>query len=71
MAATSKNSSHFEKIIFVYNSCDFDAFEVLGVSPSASIDEILAAYQAAKAKMAASSHPFIEAAFFAIRQVRF
>lgn len=54
------------KAIFVYNGHDWDAFEVLGVSPYSSFSEITKTYQALIRKADSGKHDFLQAAYTAI-----
>jgi hypothetical protein len=51
---------------FVYNGHDWDAFEVLGVSPYSSFSEITKSYQAMIRKADNGKHDFLQAAYAAI-----
>lgn len=51
---------------FVYNGHDWDAYEVLGVSPYSSFSEITRSYQEMIRKADAGKHEFLQAAFTAI-----
>ena len=51
---------------FVYNGHDWDAFEVLGVSPYSSFSEITKSYQTMIRKADNGKHDFLQAAYTAI-----
>ncbi|MFN8848058.1 MAG: hypothetical protein ACK5W9_14495 [Bdellovibrionales bacterium] len=51
---------------FIYNGHDWDAYEVLGVSPYSSFSEITRSYQEMILKAEAGKHEFLQAAFSAI-----
>lgn len=51
---------------FVYNGHDWDAFEVLGVSPYSSFSEITKSYQVMIRKADNGKHDFLQAAYSAI-----
>lgn len=51
---------------FVYNGHDWDAFEVLGVSPYSSFSEITRSYQEMIRKADNGKHDFLQAAYMAI-----
>lgn len=51
---------------FVYNGHDWDAFEVLGVSPYSSFSEITKSYQTMIRKADNGKHEFLQAAYMAI-----
>jgi hypothetical protein len=51
---------------FIYNGHDWDAYEVLGVSPYSSFSEITRSYQEMIRKAEAGKHEFLQAAFSAI-----
>lgn len=51
---------------FVYNGHDWDAFEVLGVSPFASFSEITKAYQAQIKRADPGKHEFMQTAYMAV-----
>lgn len=51
---------------FVYNGHDWDAFEVLGVSPYSSFSEITKSYQIMIRKADNGKHDFLQAAYTAI-----
>lgn len=51
---------------FVYNGHDWDAYEVLGVSPYSSFSEITKVYQATIRKADPGKHDFLQAAYMAI-----
>jgi hypothetical protein len=51
---------------FIYNGHDWDAFEVLGVSPYSSFSEITRSYQEMIRKADSGKHEFLQAAFTAI-----
>lgn len=55
---------------FVYNGHDWDAFEVLGVSPYASFSEITRQYQIAIKKADGGKHDFLQAAYMAILKIK-
>lgn len=55
---------------FVYNGHDWDAFEVLGVSPYASFSEITRVYQIAIKKADAGKHEFLQSAYMAILKIK-
>lgn len=52
--------------IFVYNGHDWDAFEVLGVSPYSSFSEITKTYQELIRQADNGKHDFLQAAYTAI-----
>jgi hypothetical protein len=51
---------------FVYNGHDWDAYEILGVSPFASFSEITRVYQEQIRKADSGKHEFLQAAYMAI-----
>lgn len=55
---------------FIYNGHDWDAFEVLGVSPYSSFSEITKQYQIAIKKADAGKHEFMQAAYMAILKLK-
>lgn len=55
---------------FVYNGHDWDAFEVLGVSPYSSFSEITKQYQIAIKKADGGKHEFLQAAYMAILKIK-
>lgn len=53
-------------VMFNYNGHSWDAHEVLGVKPGASMKEITAAYQTALQRTQPESHAFLEIAYKSI-----
>ncbi len=51
---------------FVYNGHDWDAFEVLGISPYSSFSEITRVYQQQIKRIDPGKHDFLQAAYMAI-----
>ena len=51
---------------FIYNGHDWDAFEVLGVSPYSSFSEITKVYQQQIKKVDPGKHEFLQTAYMAI-----
>ncbi len=51
---------------FVYNGHDWDAYEVLGLSPYSSFSEITKVYQQQIKKADAGKHEFLQAAYMTI-----
>ena len=51
---------------FVYNGHDWDAYEVLGVSPYSSFSEVTKAYQQQIKKADPGKHEFMQTAYMAI-----
>lgn len=59
-----------QQATFIYNGHDWDAFEVLGVSPYSSFSEITRMYQVAIKKADAGKHEFLQAAYMAILKLK-
>ncbi|MFN8790570.1 MAG: hypothetical protein ACK5Y2_03840 [Bdellovibrionales bacterium] len=55
---------------FIYNGHDWDAFEVLGVSPYSSFSEITRVYQEAIKRADPGKHEFLQAAYMAILRIK-
>lgn len=53
-------------VMFNYNGHSWDAFEVLGVKPGASLKDITGAYQTALQRTQPESHAFLEVAYKSI-----
>ncbi len=51
---------------FVYNGHDWDAFEVLGISPYSSFSEITKVYQQQIKRVEPGKHEFLQTAYMAI-----